>query len=164
MKKFLMILFALICLLSLVACGARSGKEFDKPDDLYTFEATILEIHDSYFLVAPEAGSQEANSSDKIQVSTQNADPSVRWQVGDSVRITYNGQIQELYPAILPQVYKVEKLPLVSTEEVEYTSTTLEPGYYYLVGEYEEWSTPYMNINFEDNSLLRQRDPLMIQF
>ena len=164
MKKFLMILFTLVCLLGLAACEARSSKDFDKPNDLYTFEATILEIHDSYFLVEPSADSHEANSSDKIQVSTQNADPSVRWQVGDSVRITYNGQIQELYPAILPQVYKVEKLPLVSTEEVEYTSTTLEPGYYYLVGEYEEWSTPYMNINFEDNSLLRQRDPLMIQF
>ena len=117
MKKFLMILFALICLLSLVACGARSGKDLDKPDDLYTFEATILEIHDSYFLVEPAADSQEINSSDKIQVSTQNADSSAQWQVGDLVRITYNGQIQELYPAILPQVYKVEKLYPVSTKE-----------------------------------------------
>ena len=117
MKKVFAIVCTLICLLSLVACGARSGKDFDKPDDLYTFEATILEIHDSYFLVEPAADSQEINSSDKIQVSTQNADPSTQWQVGDSVRITYNGQIQELYPAILPQVYKVEKLSLVATEE-----------------------------------------------
>ncbi len=117
MKKFLMILFTLVCLLGLVACEGRSGKDFDKPDDLYTFEATILEIHDSYFLVKPSADSQEANSSDKIQVSTQNAGPSAQWQVGDLVRITYNGQIQELYPAILPQVYKVEKIPLVDTDE-----------------------------------------------
>ncbi len=89
----------------------------DRPDDLYTFEAAILEIHDSYFLVEPSAGFQEANSSDKIQVSTQNADQSIDWKVGDFVRITYNGQIQELYPAILPQVYKVEKLSLVDAEE-----------------------------------------------
>ena len=117
MKKVFAIVCTLICLLSLVACGARSGKDFDKPDDLYTFEATILEIHDSYFLVEPAADSQEINSSDKIHVSTQNADSSTQWQVGDSVRITYNGQIQELYPAILPQVYKVEKLSPVSTKE-----------------------------------------------
>lgn len=93
----------------LVACDHHSGKDFDKPDDLYTFTAKILEIHDDYFLVKPDAGTQEANSCDKIQVSTQNADRSVEWKVGDPVQITYNGVIQELYPAILGQVYKIEK-------------------------------------------------------
>ena len=117
MKKWIVCILVVIIMFGLVACGGRAGKDFDKPDDLYTFEATILEIHDSYFLVEPSADSRESNSSDKIQVSTQNADPSIDWQVGDSVRITYNGQIQELYPAILPQVYKVEKLPLVVPEE-----------------------------------------------
>jgi len=152
MKKWIACALVLVVMFGLVACGGRTGTDFDKPEDLYTFDAKILEIHDSYFLVEPSADSHEANSSDKIQVSTQNADPSAQWQVGDSVRITYNGQIQELYPAIVPQVYKVEKLPLASTEEVGYTSTTLKPGYYYLVGEYEEWTTPYVNINFDDDS------------
>ena len=117
MKKNLFCILIFVLAFTLVACGGRSGKDFDKPDDLYTFEATILEIHDSYFLVEPAADSQEINSSDKIHVSTQNADPSIQWQVGDLVRITYNGQIQELYPAILPQVYKVEKRSPVSTKE-----------------------------------------------
>ncbi len=109
MKKRIACALVLIVMFGLVACGGRAGKDFDKPDDLYTFDAKILEIHDSYFLVKPDAGTQEANCSDKIKVSTQNADRSIDWQVGDLVRITYNGQIQELYPAILPQVYKVEK-------------------------------------------------------
>ena len=109
MKKWIVYTFVLIVMFGLVACEGRAGKDFDKPEDLYTFDAKILEIHDDYFLVEPNAGTLEANCSDKIEVSTQNADRSVDWQVGDQVRITYNGQIQELYPAILPQVYKVEK-------------------------------------------------------
>ncbi len=109
MKKWIACALVLIVMFGLVACGGRAGKDFDKPDDLYTFDAKILEIHDSYFLVEPDAGTQEANCSDKIKVSTQNADQSIDWQVGDLVRITYNGQIQELYPAILGQVYKVAK-------------------------------------------------------
>lgn len=109
MKKWIVYILVLMIMLGSVACDGRSGKDFDKPNDLYTFNAKILEIHENYFLVKPDAGSQEANCSDKIQVSTQNADQSVDWQVGDLVRITYNGVIQELYPAILGQVYKVEK-------------------------------------------------------
>ncbi len=106
MKKWIIGTLVLIVMLALVACDGRSGKDFDKPEDLYTFNGRILEIHDGYFLVAPDAGTPEANCSDKIKVSTQNADQSIDWQVGDLIRITYSGQIQELYPAILPQVYK----------------------------------------------------------
>ena len=109
MKKWIVCTLVLIVMFGLVACGGRAGKDFDKPEDLYTFDAKILEIHDDYFFVEPDAGTQEANCSDKIKVSTQNAHQSADWEVGDQVRITYNGQIQELYPAILPEVYKIEK-------------------------------------------------------
>ena len=116
MKKVLALIFALICIASLAACGGKSGKDFDKPDDLYQFEATILEVHDAHFLVEPSKDSQEARSSDKIVVSTQNADPAVQWQVGDLIVITYDGIIMETYPAQLHQVYKVEKLTPSLTE------------------------------------------------
>ena len=32
-------------------------------------------------------------------------------------------------------------------------STVLESGYYYLVGEYDEFVTPYVILNFDDNSI-----------
>ena len=114
MKKFLALTLSLICILSMAACGGKSGKDFDQPDDLYRFEATILEVHDAHFLVEPCEGAQELRSSDKIVVSTQNAVPNVSWQVGDLILITYDGLIMETYPAQLHQVYKVEKL--TSTE------------------------------------------------
>ncbi len=31
-------------------------------------------------------------------------------------------------------------------------STVLKSGYYYLVGEYDEFATPYVILNFDDNS------------
>lgn len=119
MKKLMALLLALICVLGLVGCGGKAGKDFDKPDDLHQFDATILEIHDDYFLVEPGAGMQELNSADKIEVSTQNADPSTEWQVGNLVLITYDGVILETYPARLQQVYKVEKVTLKLTGNTE---------------------------------------------
>ena len=40
MKKNLFCILIFVLAFTLVACGGRSGKDFDKPDDLYTFEAT----------------------------------------------------------------------------------------------------------------------------
>ena len=33
------------------------------------------------------------------------------------------------------------------------TSTALKSGFYYLVGEYEAYATPYVKISFDDNSI-----------
>lgn len=109
MKKLFALLLCLFLLL-LAACGGKSGKNFDQPEQ-YTFTATILEIHDSHFLVTPDEGSPPASSADKIEVPSRNAEQDVKFAPGDHVRITYDGMIQELYPARLPQVYKIEKLP-----------------------------------------------------
>lgn len=101
MKKLLVFVVALLCMMSLIGCSQSSN--------LHKFDATILEIHDGYFLVEPCAGMQELNSADKITVSTQNSDASIEWQVGDLVQITYDGVILETYPARLNRVYKVER-------------------------------------------------------
>ena len=122
MKKLITLVLALICVLGLVGCDGKAGKDFDKVDDLHQFDATILEIHDGYFLVEPGAGMIELNSADKIEVSTQNADPSIEWQVGDLVLITYDGIILETYPARLNQVYKVEKGTLKLTDDTTASS------------------------------------------
>lgn len=110
MKKLISIVLVLVCIICLSACDNKSGKDFDKVDDKYQFEATILEIHESSFLVKPAAGTTELNSSDKIVVSRQNADKSIEWNVGDLALITYSGVILESYPAQLHQVYNVEKV------------------------------------------------------
>ena len=76
--------------------------------DEVTFEATVLEVHDSYYLVKPVDGSHELKSADKIEVSMKNLDPSLEPEVGDIIEITYDGMIMELYPAILHEVYSIK--------------------------------------------------------
>lgn len=116
MKKLIALMLVFSCVICLVACDNKSGKDFDKVEDKYQFDATILEIHDNHFLVEPCAGMNELKSSDKIVVSTQNADKAIDWKVGDLVLITYDGVILETYPAKLNQVYKLEKVVLKFTE------------------------------------------------
>lgn len=110
MKKLIAVILVLVCIISLVACDNNSEKGSFKVNDIYQFKATILEIYESSLLVKPANGTTELNSSDKIVVSTQNADKSIDWKVGDLVLITYSGVILESYPAQLHQVYMVEKV------------------------------------------------------
>ena len=116
MKKLTALILAMFSLLALAACDGKAGKDHDQPEDLHQFEAKILEIQDSYILVEPAAETWESRSAGKIEVPTQNADPALKLDIGDSVLITYDGQVMETYPARLGQVYKIEKLTFVLTD------------------------------------------------
>ena len=72
------------------------------------FIATVLEVHDTYLLVAPEPGSVAASSADKIEVSLKNLESRPNLEVGYTVLIVYDGYIQETYPARITNVYRVE--------------------------------------------------------
>lgn len=71
------------------------------------FEATVLEINDNYYLVEPVEGSQELNSSNRIEVPIPNPDSTLSPEVGDIIKITYNGDIMETHPAQLGEVYNI---------------------------------------------------------
>ena len=116
MKKLIALILATVCVFGLTACDGRSGKDHDQPEDLHQFEAKILEIQDGYILVEPASETWESRSAGKIEVPTQNADPALKLDIGDSVLITYDGQVMETYPARLGQVYKIEKLTFVLTD------------------------------------------------
>lgn len=71
-----------------------------------TFKAEVLEIHEGYFLVAPEA-SWALNSADQIEVPLMNMDPALEPQIGDIIEVSYSGEILETYPARLKEVYSI---------------------------------------------------------
>ena len=79
-----------------------------------TFEAEVLEIHDGYFLVAPEA-SWALNSADRIEVPMMSMAPAPEPQVGDIIEITCSGEILETYPARLSKVYGIKVAKKAST-------------------------------------------------
>lgn len=70
--------------------------------------ATVLEIHDGYFLVEPVEGSWELASSDRIKIPMKNMEPSPEPKVGDILEIEYDGQLQETYPARISNPYSIK--------------------------------------------------------
>ena len=122
MKKYLGMCLLYFCVLMLAACRKEEEIQPSEKQEV-TFEATVLEVHDGYCLVKPSDGSQERKSADKIEFSMKNMDSSLEPEVGDSIEITYDGMIMEIYPARLHEVYSIKiieeavETTLASTEE-----------------------------------------------
>ena len=72
------------------------------------FQAEILEIHGSHYLVKPVEGSWELNSADRMEVPIRNAHPSPEPEIGDVIEIEYSGEILETYPARIADVYGIK--------------------------------------------------------
>ena len=70
MRKQVLVILVLSLILTVTACGTSSGGGESEVvgNEKATFQATILEIHDGYYLVEPVAGSTELNSADQITV------------------------------------------------------------------------------------------------
>lgn len=98
MKKLIPLLLSLAFVLTLTGCTS---------EDKATFQATILEIQDGYYLVEPVEGSTELNSADQITVPMVNINPSQEPEVGDTLEIVYDGTIAESYPAQINTVYSI---------------------------------------------------------
>ncbi len=98
MKKLIPLLLSLAFVLTLTGCTS---------EDKATFQATILEIQDGYYLVEPVEGSTELNSVDRITVPLVNINPSQEPEVGDTLEIVYDGVIAESYPAQINTVYSI---------------------------------------------------------
>ena len=102
MKKYITLFLVICCVFTLVACKANTK------EDVHSFEATILEVHDTYLLVEPAEGAWERSSADKIEVSLQDKTSWPIPQVGDTVNVFYNGELMETYPARVGKLYRVE--------------------------------------------------------
>ena len=108
MRKQVLVILVLSLILAVTACGTSSGGESEiVGNEKATFQATILEIHDGYYLVEPVAGSTELNSADRITVPMTNMNPSPEPEVGDVLEIEYDGSIAESYPVQITNVYSI---------------------------------------------------------
>jgi len=81
-------------------------------DELYrkpNFTAVVTEVYDKEILVTVDKDQAEYNSSDKIVVSinAELKDSRTSFKVGDKVRIFYDGNILESYPAQIRKVYAI---------------------------------------------------------
>lgn len=85
-----------------------TGEEIKVNSNPY-FNATVLKIYEKSVLVKPFEDEDEFNSADKITIGkkTVSTKEFPELSVGDEIRIVYNGEIQETYPAHLPTVFAV---------------------------------------------------------
>lgn len=76
------------------------------------FNATVLEVKESSVLVEPFADTEEYKSCSKINVSLDviSTNPVPPLQKGDEIRIVYNGEISEAYPASIHHVFAIYSL------------------------------------------------------
>lgn len=76
------------------------------------FNAKVLEVNEKNILVEPLKGEIERNSASKIYVSTDviSGNPVPELKKGDEVRIIYNGEIMETYPAQIADVFTIIRI------------------------------------------------------
>lgn len=115
MKTYTAILLSMLCSLSLAGCNQKEVIE-ELPN--VSFQASILEIQENYYLVEPMEGSAELKSADQITVPMKSLDPSLEPEVGDIIEITYNGEIADSYPAQITEVSHIKVIKEAETNDL----------------------------------------------
>ena len=82
----------------------------DFPPD-YTLNVTVIDVYSDSVLVKPFVCEDEISSIGQEIVLRLTQEQLNGLQVGDNLQITYDGQIEELYPPILPNITGIIRLP-----------------------------------------------------
>ena len=93
-KTIFTILICGVMILGLTGCNNSEKKD---DNDIHTFEGTIIECEKETMIVSPNENTEEHKSSDKFRIEYVNGFNSCT--VGNKVKITYKGMINESYPA-----------------------------------------------------------------
>ena len=64
-----------------------------------SFCGTITQVEENLFFVEPDEGEKIRQSSDLIMVGKLKLDTNVKYEVGERIRIFYDGTVRETYPA-----------------------------------------------------------------
>ena len=62
------------------------------------FCGTITQVEENLFFVEPDEGEKIRQSSDLIMVGKLKLDTNVKYEVGERIRIFYDGTVMETYP------------------------------------------------------------------
>lgn len=82
----------------------------------HIFYSTVIESKPNYIIVTPFEGSSELKSADKISIGLDEGEYK-NYTIGTTLKITYNGQIMETYPAKI-HVSKIEILTKADRKEI----------------------------------------------
>lgn len=91
----------LMCMIFIAGCGNEARESY--------FNAKVLEVHETYVLVEPFEGEEELQSADQFSVSTEvkSTNEVPQMEEGTTIRVVYNGDIAESYPAQINTVIAI---------------------------------------------------------
>ena len=122
MKRFLALLLAILCVCSLAACRryAGEGMESSSRDPLETedhrdkinphFSGRVLEMYEDRCLVEVTDGGNQQIPLGEIYVVNTSVDGCPDYEVGDTLKIVFDGKVALSYPAQILSVYKIQKI------------------------------------------------------
>ena len=87
----------------------EANTTIEEENNTYQFIATIIEAKEDYIIVRPDEGTTELKSSDKIRIKITRPTSGINdfYVTGNKIIITYNGNINESYPAQITAI-KIE--------------------------------------------------------
>lgn len=103
MKK----IFLCLSLIFIILAGCTTPMNMSNVVNEPNFAGTVEETHENSILV--RVNSDEVTSSDLISVSldVELKDSMTHFEVGDKIRVYYDGTIAESYPAQVNKVYAI---------------------------------------------------------
>lgn len=66
--------------------------------ETYSFCGTIKQVEQNLFFVEPDEGEEIRQSGDKIIIEKLQLDTNVKFEIGEHIRIIYDGYVMETYP------------------------------------------------------------------
>lgn len=114
MKKTVTVV-VLFCMIFMAGCGNEGKNPY--------FNGTVVEVYEKSVLVEPFEGSEELKSADQFVVSTEvvSTHEVPEMEEGTTIRVLYNGDIAESYPAQINTVFAIylvdEEGELIEDEE-----------------------------------------------
>lgn len=65
---------------------------------VYSFCGTIKQVEQNLFFVEPDEGEQIRKSGDSVMIGKLKLDTNVKFEIGEHIRVIYNGDVMETYP------------------------------------------------------------------
>lgn len=91
----------------------------------YSFYGTITQVEDNLFFVKPDENEEIRKSADLIMVGKLKLDTNVKFEIGERIKITYDGDVMDTYPAQINAI-KYEKKSAENFEILFYDKHPME--------------------------------------
>ena len=108
-KRLLWIIGGMLILFSILIMYVFKPLTMDDINNKPNFTGVVIEVHEKSILVLVNDDEDEFKSSDKMSVSldVQLKDSMIDFEVGNTVKVFYDGSIAESYPAQINTVFAI---------------------------------------------------------